>query len=565
MKRFFISIACLLLAVGAGAQDSYFAELLSRNNYYGTARSVALGGAMTALGGDLGSIGINPAGGAVNSFGQFTITPALLFQNTGAAWSADGTENFGSPLNTSHTKFNMPNCGGTMVLYSDDSEGLKYMTFGFLANNTNTFLNYTTGRGVNSSTSFLANLAAGAAGMESSDMPDDLYTAFCANQFGAYGMGNNYMGANQRWAVPVSGGKEQWDKAWTYVPGAVDQTAIYNTYGSKTDMLFNMSFNFSDNFYLGFNLGIPILQYRREEVFGEYAQTPVLFPNEFYTKEGAVAGVSNYLQSKNGYKLNTDAAGIYAKVGFIYLPTEHLRIGAAFQTPTTLMVDDQWQYSASSTFENSKFNGSAYSDVRDDHYRLRTPYVVDAGIAYTFGAFGLLSVDYELTDYSVMKYRSVDYYSFEDGSWDFTNMVNRTFCGVSHSLRVGAEVKPLPELSLRAGYSLVTDPEKFCTDATGNIVTAETYQDARQLYSDMQYFKNKTKAFSFGVGYSSPGSFFCDAAVRMTKYPTVYYSPYYYGSYAVYDKDSNLLDVGFPYEKLDRKILDVVLTLGWRF
>jgi hypothetical protein len=40
----------------------------SQNNYYGTARSIGMGNAMTAVGGDLGSIGINPAGSAVYNF-----------------------------------------------------------------------------------------------------------------------------------------------------------------------------------------------------------------------------------------------------------------------------------------------------------------------------------------------------------------------------------------------------------------------------------------------------------------------------------------------------------------
>ena len=68
MKRIFIStILMLSLAFAAGAQNMYDGHTMSRNNYYGTARSVALGNAVTALGGDLGSVTYNPAGSAVNS------------------------------------------------------------------------------------------------------------------------------------------------------------------------------------------------------------------------------------------------------------------------------------------------------------------------------------------------------------------------------------------------------------------------------------------------------------------------------------------------------------------
>ena len=59
------TIAILLLAAfaaDAGAQTVADALRFSDNNYYGTARSISMGNAFTALGGDLGSISLNPAG-----------------------------------------------------------------------------------------------------------------------------------------------------------------------------------------------------------------------------------------------------------------------------------------------------------------------------------------------------------------------------------------------------------------------------------------------------------------------------------------------------------------------
>ena len=54
-----ISVFCLA-ALSAGAQTMYDAINYADYNYYGTARSAALGNAMTAVGGDLGSVGIRP-------------------------------------------------------------------------------------------------------------------------------------------------------------------------------------------------------------------------------------------------------------------------------------------------------------------------------------------------------------------------------------------------------------------------------------------------------------------------------------------------------------------------
>ena len=67
MKKILFAAAFLAMTVSSGAQSVYDAITFSQNQYYGTARSMALGNAMTALGGDLGSIGINPAGSAVTA------------------------------------------------------------------------------------------------------------------------------------------------------------------------------------------------------------------------------------------------------------------------------------------------------------------------------------------------------------------------------------------------------------------------------------------------------------------------------------------------------------------
>ena len=78
MKRIFICSALLLaLAAPLGAQSLEDAYRFGGLDYTGTARSMALGGAMGAVGCDLGSIGINPAGSAVAGYSQVTLTPGL--------------------------------------------------------------------------------------------------------------------------------------------------------------------------------------------------------------------------------------------------------------------------------------------------------------------------------------------------------------------------------------------------------------------------------------------------------------------------------------------------------
>lgn len=567
MKRICItSIFLLSLCLGASAQNMYDGHTMSRNNYYGTARSVALGNAMTALGGDLGSVTFNPAGSAVNNYWQFTVTPGLLFSGVKTAYAADGV-NFADPVNENHTKFVMPNIGLMMVFDAYDSDWLNWATFGVVANTTNNYISYSTARGVNSSTSYLGNLAAGADGVLPKNMGRNLWTAYDANQFGEYGAVGScrYAGSNER---------VNEKETFSYVPGAIDQVSVFNTYGSKTDLAWNFGFNVQDSFYFGFNLGTPTLRYSRQEVFSESAQQPSAFPVIFVSKDKDGADLkeaTNYQSSTNGYKYNSSGVGIYGQFGIIYLPTKNLRIGASFQSPTLYSISEEWRYTASTSFEDRKFNGSATSSLGEASYNLRTPYIVDAGIAWTAPGLGLFSMDYEMTDYSVIKYSDADRFGYHlDDDWAQLNHVNRTFGGVSHSLRAGVEVKPIPELALRAGYSFVTSPEKYWTDERGAIVTAETvfFRGETDVFEQnlisSHYYKDLTHAFSFGVGYSSPGSFFADFAVRLTKYPTINYAPYYYGAYDAKDNAGRSLGVGASLEAINRNVVDVLVTLGWR-
>ena len=77
MRRTVITILLALAAGGAFAQTMADAYQFSENNYEGTARTIAMGNAFTALGGDLGSVTINPAGSAVARYSQFTVTPSV--------------------------------------------------------------------------------------------------------------------------------------------------------------------------------------------------------------------------------------------------------------------------------------------------------------------------------------------------------------------------------------------------------------------------------------------------------------------------------------------------------
>ena len=74
----------------AGAQSAYDAYNYSYTDYYGTARSIALGNAFTALGGDIGGITVNPAGSGVYRYSEIELTLGGSFSRTASSISGDG-------------------------------------------------------------------------------------------------------------------------------------------------------------------------------------------------------------------------------------------------------------------------------------------------------------------------------------------------------------------------------------------------------------------------------------------------------------------------------------------
>ncbi len=572
-KIYAIALAFLATMSIATAQNMYDAINFSRNEYFGSARSSALGNAVTAIGGDLGTININPAGSAVANYGQFAITLGSSTSAVNAGFSVFGDGVFDNENSSSRTNIVMPNIGMSMVMNTGRREGLKAVTFSVVSNQTAQYNSFMNVYGKNSYTSKAGELAAAAGGVypdilgdyksfQNSNVAWDILTAYQGGLISEYGNNLDYVGVTQGIKTRPDGSN------YTYVMGDLNQMAVTNKYGTKDDLVLNLGLNFSDKFFLGFNLGMPTSTYRYSEVFYESALNPEQFVITFNSADGSTYD-ANFSRASYGYQYVADIDGAYAKIGAIYAD-KGLRLGAAIQTPTMYNITERWMYSAAVAYTDNRYNASQESPQGEYTYTLRSPYLFNVGAAYTFGNHGFVSVDYEMTDYSVMRFREINYdYTSQDYFQDI-NEANMYFAGKSHNLRVGAELRVLPQLSLRAGVSALTTPEKYYKDEMGNTVTVDDYLaeyndyfSHRKELVESYYYDDTTVRYSVGLGYSSNGSFFADLTGMMTKYPVSGYAPYY--EYANYDADGVAQNYTVPRITIDRKLFNVVLTLGWRF
>ena len=141
-------------SVASMAQTMYDALDLGKDNYYGTARTMGMGNAVTAVGADLGSIALNPAGSAVAGYSQFSISQGVTISSTASSWAAgyseyDGNQVFSGTTKGTRAKYIMPNVGFNLRLDTGESSGIKSWNFAFLSTMTNNFCDKAIGRGYN--------------------------------------------------------------------------------------------------------------------------------------------------------------------------------------------------------------------------------------------------------------------------------------------------------------------------------------------------------------------------------------------------------------------------------
>ena len=531
-------------AVAANAQTSADALRYSTNDYYGTARTMAMGNAFTALGGDLGSLGINPAGSAVNSFSQVTISPSVSIVSTRASYLGEPSLSnaYGAAEHNSKTRFTVPNFGFVLTHDTGRRTGLKSFSWGLVANTTSYFLDNMATGGINGETSFAGSLAANVGNYASSALQgDNAYWNTDASWLSIVGwqsgMISNYGTSDKDY---IGATEKLYADNTIQVPDKLSQKYGRQAHGRKYDIVLNYALNFSDKLFIGANVGFQSINYSMNTYFKEAAMNPSSFEVEFDNGHGGTAK-TNFDNLRYRYHYGASGTGIYGKFGAIFVPSQWVRIGAAIQTPTAVMLKENWKHAGDTYYSDYNYNAHATSPRGEYECKLVSPFRFNAGVAFTFGPYAVLSADYEFCNYSQMKFMEKD--TNDQTAFQGVNNDIKDFTGSAHSFRIGAEVKPTPEIAVRAGYGITSSPERYYENNVKK--TPSTFK----------------RSFAAGLGYSSDGSFFFDLAVRGTRNPVEYIYPY---SDYIFDNNNNVISLT-PEIRNKQMMWDVVATIGFRF
>ncbi len=444
LRHYFIPLisSALLLITGSylSAQTHDNALRFSTEALDGTARYQAMGGAFGAVGADYGSLRQNPAG--LGLFRSNEIQGTISFgQNLDkATWYKEqykkGRTAFGgnmsvvlaTPLRGSSLSFNF-----ALGFYQRQGFARSFD----ISNHEITKFS-------------LADYAAFITPTNVSS--DDLLSKNAYGKVPAPWLA--ILGHGAGWTVQRPEGF--YESAFNYsdkggILGPSNSQLQVNERGGIQDFDFTCGLNYNDRLYFGLGVKLSALDYRMNSYYRE----------DFIDKD--------YLELAN--ELRTSGSGASVSFGLIARVSDHLRLGAAIQTPTWFTLQDNYVAGAESRYSRAlDKDGKPLPEkdwtVKDQtpsdaawQYQLQTPTKIVLSGAFV-GRQGMISLDYELANYSGIQLKDT-YGPFVDDN----KLMKEYFTPMQSTLRLGGEVRVSPQFSLRAGGYWRQAPMKASFDS----------------------------------------------------------------------------------------------------
>lgn len=492
MKKIYLSVLCIALSImSMMAQETFDLLKYNQQDVLGTARSMSMANAMGAVGADVTAISINPAGLGIYRSGDVNMTLNLA-----------NTEVSSAGLFSDNTRLNISSFGYVFAGDMHSDQDLSFFNMAITYNRQANFHRNVASRQYASPVSILDNL------YEGDPLESLAYTTYLLDK--------NY--------APILQAGEK-----------VDFSQRLIEEGSSGVWDFSMAFNYSYWLYLGLSVGVQHLDYTM---------------TSFYHENFELGGAMDY-----NNKFNTSGLGYNIKVGTIIRPFPALRLGVAYHSPTVYAMTDEIIYAEMNSYEvpndvGTLVNSTAkhHDEYRYYYYDMNTPQKVILSAALQLGQHAMLSVDYEMLDYTTMNLYDSYGFVYDDLRGDIENKLRNV-----GNLRVGAEWRLNDAISLRGGYAHLPNPVKSAVLDEHQVV----YTPALTPHYAVLGPKG-TNVLSLGMGFRF-NDFYFDVAYQNRSYTESFF-PYYNGV---------ILDgTTLPYDNstsMKTAQNNIAMTLGLRF
>ena len=435
MKKYISILIIGLSFYTAQSQEISDALRYAQTNLNGTARFRAMSGAFGALGGDLSSITVNPAGSSI--FANNQIGVSLNNYNTN-----NDSNFYGTKTTDNNGSLDINQAGAVFVFKNQAKSNWKKFAVEVNYENANNFDNniFSAGTNPNSVANYFlsyANPNAYQSGISLGTLQNAYYDQL------NYGDQQAFLGYQGYITNPVTSNSNNTNYTSNVRPGGnYYQENTFMSRGYNGKLSFNASFQYSSWLHFGLNLNSH---------FTDYTQS-----TSFYESNGNPLD-TNYMVNRLRFSndLHTYGTGFSMQLGAIAKLTKEIRFGLAYESPTWYHLTDELTQDLISVRSNT--SGELNPDVVNPEItnifepcKLQTPSKWTGSFAYVFGKKGLLSIDYAIKDYSKTQFSPQNEFTALNSSMS-------TLLKSSSELRIGAEYK-IKQWSLRGGYRFEQSP-----------------------------------------------------------------------------------------------------------
>ncbi len=486
----------------------------------GTARNLAIGGAMGSLGGDLNATFVNPAGLGFYKTGEFILTPGFFLNNNKVNFRETNSQN----------KKNSFGFGTSGLVLGYGSRGKKNVSnaLSFAVTQTANFNNHIQYSGLNNYSSFSEQFAEEFA--KSGYSIDDVLTVNSPLPYTSAPALYTYLidTVNINGIYQVKGVPEYILDAGQALRQEMNKT----TKGGITEIAVGFAHNNNDKWYWGATIAVPIIRYNSNMHFKE--------------SDTSSNGSNGFKQFEYTDDFTTKGVGANLKLGIIYRPQEYIRLGLAIHTPSFMSLSDTRTSNLNVQLEKPYWptqdttiavssQDFTNSQPGKSHYAQNTPFKAILSASYVFREIenvkkqrAFISVDIEYVNHRGSKFNSENEEPTDDEKnyYKALNKVIKAEYKGNFNFRLGGELK-FNVFMARLGFAYYGNP----------------YKDAA--------YKARRMLLSGGLGYRNKGMF-----IDLT---------YVHAMSKDVDFPYRLEDRANTYATLKQQRGNVVATLGFKF
>lgn len=459
----------------------YYEEALRFSTFgsVGSARMLGIGGAQTALGGDVTNGLINPAGLGLFRKSEISITAGFNGINTFASFEGNRNDR---PINY----FSVPQVGIVLANSKPDTDLSKFRGGAFSLNfaRTQDFRREFNYRGINLNSSII-------------DFYIDQAEGIPVNQIGNFGQLSR---AFDTYLInPVPGFNDIYD---SFVIGFPEQVEIVTMEGRADRVQIAYGGNYDNKIFFGGGIGITTINY-----------TNIKDYNEFFTNQPL-------LDLNTQEFIFIDGNGVSFNFGVIGRINDKLRVGGSIISPTWFNLNEEFQASTTANYDNFFYvegdtllrSLTSVSDIFLTNYRFNSPWRFSVGTSMILGKSGFISADVEYQDFSSMVLRSFDVDMGADNQ-TIANLYMNSF-----NVRVGGEYR-YNLLRLRGGVNWMQDPTTFNDGLRRDILSLSGGFGARweKFYADFAVVHTTSNESYFPYTFSDNTGPFVDLENRNTR------------------------------------------------